>query len=503
MKAVILAAGAGSRLRPITSNKPKCLVRVAGRPILDYQIKAYASAGVKDILIVAGYQAEKVREYCKNVKDVNIKIIENTAYEITENMYSLYLAMNQVGQQSFILSNGDVVFDAEIAYQVINNECGDVIVVDVGAYSEESMKVTVDEYGYINDISKKIPADKAFGSSIDVYKFSADSARILFERIRKIIEEENNLKDWTEVALQRLLSSNILKMRPFDTLKKRWIEIDDYEDLILAEKYFSVFDVSLKDKKLCFLDLDGTVYLGDRLISGAREFVEELRKQDILFYFLSNNSSYSKRDYVDKLRKIGINAVEDNIILSTDGLIEFLVGNNVTDVFVVGTESMQKSIARTGINTKAEKPEYVVLGYDTELTYKKLSRAAIHLFNGADLLATHCDVVCPTPEGPVPDIGSILALLEKATGKIPVKIFGKPNPEMVEHVMLRNGIGKEETMIIGDRTYTDMEMAKRIGCDFILVLSGESKREDIEDCSEFPDLSVKDIGEFLEFSYSR
>jgi HAD superfamily hydrolase (TIGR01450 family) len=479
MKAVILAAGVGSRLRPITSNKPKCLVRVVGRPILDYQIKAYASAGVKDILIVVGYQAQKVREYCKHIKDVNIKIIENTAYETTENMYSLYLAMNQVGQQSFILSNGDVVFDAEIAYRLINSECGDVIVVDVGAYSAESMKVTVDEYGYINDISKKIPADKAFGSSIDVYRFSDDSASILFERIRKIIEEENNLKDWTEVALQRLLSSNILKMRPFDTLKKRWIEIDDYEDLILAEKYFSVFDVSLKEKKLCFLDLDGTVY------------------------FLSNNSSYSKRDYVDKLRKIGINAVEDNIILSTDGLIEFLVGNNVTDVFVVGTESMQKSIARTGINTEAEKPEYVVLGYDTELTYRKLSRAAIHLFNGADLIATHCDVVCPTPEGPVPDIGSILALLEKATGKIPVKIFGKPNPEMVEHVMLRNGVGKEETMIVGDRTYTDMEMAKRIGCDFILVLSGESKREDIEDCSEFPDLSVKDIGELLEFSYSR
>jgi choline kinase len=269
MKAAILAAGVGSRLRPITSNKPKCLVRVVGRPILDYQIKAFASAGVKDILIVAGYQAQKVREYCKHIKDVNIKIIENTAYETTENMYSLYLAMNYLERQSFILSNGDVVFDAEIAYRVINSNCSDVIVVDSGAYFVESMKVTVDEYGYINDISKKISVDKAFGSSIDIYKFSAGSASILFHQIRKIIEEENNLKDWTEVALQRLLRSNILKMRPFDTLKKRWIEIDDYEDLILAEKYFSAFDVSLKDKKLCFLDLDGTVYLGDRVIFGS------------------------------------------------------------------------------------------------------------------------------------------------------------------------------------------------------------------------------------------
>jgi ribonucleotide monophosphatase NagD (HAD superfamily) len=93
--------------------------------------------------------------------------------------------------------------------------------------------------------------------------------------------------------------------------------------------------------------------------------------------------------------------------------------------------------------------------------------------------------------------------LEKATGKKPVKIFGKPNPEMVEHVMLRNGIGKEETVIVGDRTYTDMEMARRIGCDFILVLSGESKRENIEDCAEFPDLSVKNIGEILELNQSR
>src|SRR5690606_4320311 len=115
MKAVILAEGIGSRLRPITLTKPKCLVRAAGRPILDYQIQAYIAAGIKKIIIVAGYQSRAVHDYCKHIKDAEITIIENPDYETTNNMYSLYLAKEYVENQAFVLSNGDVAFDPQIA----------------------------------------------------------------------------------------------------------------------------------------------------------------------------------------------------------------------------------------------------------------------------------------------------------------------------------------------------------------------------------------------------
>jgi HAD superfamily hydrolase (TIGR01450 family) len=493
MKAVILAAGVGSRLRPITAKKPKCLVTVAGRPILDYQIRAYIAAGIEDIIIVAGYESTKVKEYCRHIKDVNIKIIENEDYENTNNMYSLYLTKHDIQGKKFLLSNGDVVFDARIAYELLHNRENDLIAADIGTFLEESMKITLGPRGYITDISKKINKESAFGTSIDLYKFSEQSSRLFFRHMEKIIEEDKNLKDWTEVALQELLNQGSLKMKPFDIGQKHWVEIDNYDDLALADRLFAKFDTALREKKIIFIDLDGTVYLEDQPIEGARDFVHKLSEQGINFYFLSNNSSRSKGEYVQKLASMGIEVPQEKIVLSTDGLTNFLQEHKVKEVFVVGTKSMEAYIATAGINTRSIHPEYVVLGYDTELTYAKVRQAAIYLNRGADLLATHRDLVCPTPEGPIPDIGSILAMVETATGKKPVKIFGKPDSLMVEHILRQHGVRGDETVFVGDRIYTDMELASRVGGSFILVLSGETKRHDIEDIDKIPDLVVQDI----------
>ncbi|MCZ6594043.1 MAG: HAD hydrolase-like protein, partial [Bacteroidetes bacterium] len=110
-------------------------------------------------------------------------------------------------------------------------------------------------------------------------------------------------------------------------------------------------------------------------------------------------------------------------------------------------------------------------------------------------LATHCDLVCPTSEGLVPDIGSMLALIEATTKKKPVKVFGKPNPEMVEHILIERGVNLAEIAVIGDRLYTDMALARELGCDFVCVLSGETKREDIENLDDLPDLIVNSVAE--------
>ena len=259
----------------------------------------------------------------------------------------------------------------------------------------------------------------------------------------------------------------------------------------------STFDRSLENKHVVFMDLDGTIYLGDNLIEGADQFLDYLKVKGIHHYFLSNNSSRSKADYVKKLSRLGIQTDVDHILLSTDGVIEFLHDQGINQVYVVGTQSMKDMFLETGIQVASPNPVYVVLGYDTELTYEKLSTSALFLQNHVPLIATHPDLVCPTPHGPIPDVGAMLALYEKATGVKPERIFGKPNPEMITHVFKKHNVGPENAVMIGDRIYTDMELANRVLCDFILVLSGEAKRSDLQNVSHAPALVVNTIGEII------
>ncbi len=264
----------------------------------------------------------------------------------------------------------------------------------------------------------------------------------------------------------------------------------------------SEFDRCFTKKKVVFLDLDGTIYLGDNLIPGATGFLDYLKHKEIHFYFLSNNSSRSKAAYVQRLKKLGVVTSEEQIILSTDGVLAFLQQQKVKQVYVIGTESMLGMFKERGFEVDSPHPEYIVLGFDTELTYKKLETAALHMNRGVPLLATHPDLVCPTPSGPIPDVGAMLALFEKASGKKPQQIFGKPNPEMVQHILAKHAASPQEVVMIGDRIYTDMELAFRLGCDSILVLSGEARREDLEGLSQQPSLVVESLGHILPTSPS-
>lgn len=252
-----------------------------------------------------------------------------------------------------------------------------------------------------------------------------------------------------------------------------------------------------QNKKIVFLDMDGTIYLGEKLIPGAKEFLSVLRNKGIKYYYLSNNSSRSKTDYVSKLEHLGIPASTEEIILSTDGVIDFLLSRKIDKTYVVGTQSMKDMFIHAGIEVDSQNPTYIILGYDTELNYLKIKTAALFLQKKIPMLATHKDLVCPTQEGLIPDVGAIMALFKKATGKSPEKIFGKPNKEMLDHIIKRHEVTANNLVIIGDRIYTDMEMANRIGCDFILVLSGETQKEDVAKLITKPTLIVDNIGQLL------
>ena len=240
----------------------------------------------------------------------------------------------------------------------------------------------------------------------------------------------------------------------------------------------------LENIKAIFLDLDGTIYLGDKLIDGALSFLERCRERGIMYYFLSNNSSKSVNEYLEKLQRLGIEAMPDDVLLSTHDLIAYLGQHNYSKTYVVGTEGMKSMLHAQGIETESSQPELVVVGYDTELTYEKLVKASVFLHQGVPLVASHPDMVCPSPNGGLPDVGAFLTLFEKTTGKKPMHICGKPNPGMILHKIESLGLHPKECAMVGDRIYTDMEMAKQANVVSILVLSGEASLEDLNDDNE-------------------
>ena len=260
-------------------------------------------------------------------------------------------------------------------------------------------------------------------------------------------------------------------------------------------------DSSLSEIDAVFLDLDGTMYLGSHLIDGALEFLERCESRGVRRFFLSNNSSRSVDQYLQKLSGMGIPATADDVLLSTHDLLSWLATNDVKDTWLVGTEGMSEMLESEGISTKSDQPEYVVLGYDTEITYDKIATASIHMHNGVPLVASHPDMVCPSPDGGLPDTGAYMAMFEATTGVKPVHVCGKPQPGMILHRIKALGLDPARCAMVGDRLYTDIAMATRAGVKGILVLSGEATMADVDalpdGAEQQPSLIVQSVDELL------
>ena len=244
---------------------------------------------------------------------------------------------------------------------------------------------------------------------------------------------------------------------------------------------------SLKNKRFFLLDMDGTIYLDDDLFDGTIDFLNYVKSIGGKYMFLTNNSSKSVSAYVDKLIRIGIDAEADDFLTSTDATILYIKEKMQGRRFYsFGTASFTKQLRDAGINVTTELSDdidAIVMGNDNELTFKKLEDACILLGRGVEYIATNPDWVCPTSFGYVPDCGSVAEMLWRATGKRPIFI-GKPKPEMILLAMKRFGYSPEETVMIGDRIYTDIASGYYAGVDTIFVLSGEGTTADA-DASNF------------------
>ena len=246
---------------------------------------------------------------------------------------------------------------------------------------------------------------------------------------------------------------------------------------------------SLKDKKFFLLDMDGTIYLDATLFDGTVDFLNKVKEKGGKYLFVTNNSSKSVSAYVKKLESLGIPSSEDDFLTSTDATILFLNEHYAGKKFYAfGTKSFVEQLSEGGINvtTTADDDVFgIVMGNDTELSFQKLEDACILLRRDIVYIATNPDWVCPTWYGYAPDCGSVAEMLFRATKKRP-KFIGKPHPEMLLLAMEKYGYTKDESVMIGDRVYTDIASGYNAGIDTILVLSGEGTRADAESSDTKP-----------------
>ena len=249
------------------------------------------------------------------------------------------------------------------------------------------------------------------------------------------------------------------------------------------------------------LDMDGTIYLDTDLFDGTLDFLSEVKSRGGRYLFLTNNSSKSETAYVDKLSRIGINSCEDDFLTSTDATILYLQEKfQGRKFYSFGTESFTSQLREAGINvtTGLEDDIFgIVMGNDNELTFKKLEDACKLLLRDIEYIATNPDWVCPTAFGYVPDCGSVAEMLWRATGKRPCFI-GKPRPEMITLAMKKFGYSREESVMVGDRVYTDIASGYNAGIDTVFVLSGEGTVADAESSDTKPTYILKNVRELYE-----
>lgn len=255
------------------------------------------------------------------------------------------------------------------------------------------------------------------------------------------------------------------------------------------------------------LDMDGTIYSGGTLFSETMPFLKLLKRLGIGYSFLTNNSSKSVTDYVAHVRKMGIAAEPGDFFTSTQASLEYLREElpSVHRIFVLGTESMQRELTKSGFimtrDSADDEPDAVLVGFDTHLTFARLCRAAYWIKRGKPFIATHPDRVCPTDQPTIlVDCGAVCAALTEATGRKPDAVLGKPEPRMLQALSRRFGLKAENLAMVGDRLYTDIEMARRTGACGVLVLTGETSIEEARKAEFRPPLIVSnlaDLGEKL------
>ena len=260
-------------------------------------------------------------------------------------------------------------------------------------------------------------------------------------------------------------------------------------------------------KKLIIFDMDGTVYLGKNLFDGVLETIDYLKKKNIDFVFFTNNSSHDLEFYHQKMTNFGLECdLKKNFYSSTEVTIDRLLKLGVKNIYVIGNQCLKDKLAKHFNIIKEYIPNYkidaVIAGFSTELVYKELQDGCLYLeTNNCLFIATNGDWRCPIEDGLyIPDCGGMCEWIYHCTGK-KATVMGKPNPEIINYLAEQFNVSLDEVLVVGDRLYTDIQVAINAGVDSLAVLSGESSQEDIDNYPYQPTYildSIKELPELLE-----
>ena len=251
------------------------------------------------------------------------------------------------------------------------------------------------------------------------------------------------------------------------------------------------------------LDMDGTIYMGSTLFPFTKPFLKSLTDNGIGYSFLTNNPTKSQADYLKRLESLGIHATADEMYTSAISTIEYIKVHHpeARRLFLLGTPSMIKEFETAGFESVAdsadERPDVLVVAFDTTLTYSRLCRATWWASQGVPYIATNPDWVCPTDQETIlVDCGSLQKCIEAACGRKADIVIGKPNPGMLDGIREKFGLQPDEIAMCGDRIYTDVRTAQNAGGVGVLVLSGETTLETAMQSTPQPDITALNIEEF-------
>lgn len=248
------------------------------------------------------------------------------------------------------------------------------------------------------------------------------------------------------------------------------------------------------------IDMDGTVYKGGIPIPGAVDFIESLKTHGIPFVFLTNNSAHRRTHYLEKLLRMGFDVTLDNVLTSTVATARFILSQRPgARVYPIAADDVIDDLKASGLDIVDSDPDVVLLAFDRTITYEKINKGYRFIMEGAELIATHPDDLCPTEDFYDVDIGPFIRMFEDMCD-VKAVVIGKPNRLMLEMAAGEMGVDPMDTVMVGDRMYTDIQMAVSAGTQSILVLTGETTRSDLESSEVVPTVvldSVADIPALL------
>ncbi|MDR0287871.1 MAG: HAD-IIA family hydrolase [Clostridiales bacterium] len=250
----------------------------------------------------------------------------------------------------------------------------------------------------------------------------------------------------------------------------------------------------LKNKKGFICDMDGVIYHGNRLLEGVKEFVDWLVKDKKQFLFLTNSSERSPRELEQKLARLGIDVGAEHFYTSALATASFLKSQKPNgSAYVIGDTGLINAIYEAGFSMNEINPDYVIVGETRSYNYEKVERASILVIQGAKLIGTNPDLTGPSEKGLIPATRALIAPIEMTSGKSAYYI-GKPNPLMMRHALKKLGCSSDSTAIIGDRMDTDIIAGIESEIDTVLVLSGVTSRESVNDYPYTPGYIIENVG---------